>query len=56
MHFAWWSEAVTATIVEDSLVARAQGLRAVVQADADESECQRTLSPAIVDAIWKAPS
>jgi alkylation response protein AidB-like acyl-CoA dehydrogenase len=45
---------MTATIVEDSLVARAQGLRAVVQAHAAESERQRTLSTAIVDAMWES--
>jgi alkylation response protein AidB-like acyl-CoA dehydrogenase len=44
---------LTTSTIEVSLVARAQTLREVVQAHAEESERLRTLSPAIVDAMWE---
>ncbi len=37
---------------DDRVVALARGMRDLVRAEAAESERMRTLTPAIVDAMW----
>ena len=40
--------------MNSSVIEQARGLRTVVDAEAGESERQRTMSPAIVDALWSS--
>ena len=40
------------TEVQQRVLYRARGMRDLVRAEAGESERLRTLSPAIVDAMW----
>lgn len=43
---------MTASVVSGDVVDLARGMRAVVAAEAAESEQRRTMSPAIVEAMW----
>src|SRR5262245_315896 len=43
---------MTSTAETSQVVAQARGMRELVQAEAPESERQRTLTPAIVDEMW----
>ena len=42
------------SVIDSAVVERARGLRDVVAAEAAESERLRTMSPAIVDALWSS--